>query len=281
MPASAFASSVDEGSFQQLVIDRSAEVPVVVDFWAPWCGPCRTLGPILEKLAAEGNGSFYLAKINSDENQQLAEAFQVEGIPAVFAVKGGQVVDQFVGMLPEAQIKEWLQRIGAGPKAAEAEKAPEAPADEATLRKQIETNSEDSASRVKLAEMLLKKPGTTDEIHTLLGPIEPGEHHAAAEKIKALLTFRDTPHSDSDLTQAQALAEAQHDNPAVLSQWGLVLAARGQYQEALDVLLKAAEEDKKTAREVVRPIMVNIFHILGVRSETSDAYRAKLQSMLY
>jgi putative thioredoxin len=281
MAASAFAYSVDEGSFQQLVIDRSAEVPVVVDFWAPWCGPCRTLGPILEKLASEGNGSFYLAKINTDENQELAMAFQVEGIPAVFAVKGGQVVDQFVGMLPEAQIREWLKRIGAGPKAPEAPKAPEPPADETTLRKAIETNSEDSAARVKLAELLLKKPGTTDEIHSLLAPIEPGEHHAAAEKIKALLSFRDTPCADSDLTQAEVLADAQRDNPAVLAQLGMILAARGDYQSALDVLLQAAGEDKKTAREVVRPIMVNIFHILGVRSEISDTYRAKLQSLLY
>lgn len=281
MAASAFAYSVDEGSFQQLVIDRSAEVPVVVDFWAPWCGPCRTLGPILEKLASEGNGAFYLAKINTDENQELAMAFQVEGIPAVFAVKGGQVVDQFVGMLPEAQIREWLKRIGAGPKAPEAPQAPEPPADETTLRKAIETNSEDSAARVRLAELLLKKSASADEIHALLGPIEPGEHHAAAEKIKALLSFRDTPHTDSDLTQAQVLAEAQRENPAVLAQLGMILAARGDYPSALDVLLKAAEEDKKTAREVVRPIMVNIFHILGVRSEISDSYRAKLQSLLY
>jgi putative thioredoxin len=280
MAATAFVYSVDETSFQTLVLDRSREVPVVVDFWAPWCGPCRTLGPILEKLAAEANGAFYLAKINSDENQDLAAAFQVEGIPAVFAVKDGQVVDQFVGLLPEAQIKEWLNRIGAGGRPET--KADEPPADEATLRTALEKDPDDYTARLKLATLLADRPGTGEEIHTLLKPIEPGmEQSAAAERLKAIVEFRDVPHTDSDLTQAEVLAEAQADNPAVLTRLGEILAARGEYEPALEILLRAAGEDKKVAREVVRPIMVRIFHIVGIRSELSDTYRAKLQSLLY
>src|SRR6476661_7706909 len=102
-------------NFQDAVLQRSLQVPVVVDFWAEWCGPCKTLGPILEKLAAEYNGAFLLAKVDVDKEQQLAAAFQVRSIPTVFLVKDGQLVDGFPGALPEGQLREFLKSHGIEP----------------------------------------------------------------------------------------------------------------------------------------------------------------------
>ncbi|MDR3394503.1 MAG: thioredoxin domain-containing protein, partial [Parasulfuritortus sp.] len=106
-----FAHDVDVSNFQQVVMEGSRSTPVVIDFWAPWCGPCKSLKPILEKLAEEYQGKFILAKINSDENQALATQFGVKGIPAVKAVIDGRIVDEFSGALPEGAVREFLDRL--------------------------------------------------------------------------------------------------------------------------------------------------------------------------
>ena len=112
----AYVVDSNEADFERVVIANSKHIPVIVDFWAPWCGPCRTLGPTLERLANEDNGSWLLVKINVDNNQRLSQSFGVQGIPAVKAFKDGKIIDQFTGALPESQIKAWLKKFVADPR---------------------------------------------------------------------------------------------------------------------------------------------------------------------
>src|SRR5690349_10632750 len=120
-PASPHVFDATAETFETEVLQGSVQTPVLVDFWAEWCGPCKTLGPVLEKLAVEYNGAFRLAKIDVDKEQQLAAAFQVRSIPTVYLVKGGQLVDGFPGALPEGQLREFLKHHGIEPAAANGE----------------------------------------------------------------------------------------------------------------------------------------------------------------
>ena len=156
--------------FEADVIQRSMEVPVLVDFWATWCGPCKTLGPILEKLAAEYHGAFELAKVDVDQEQQLAAAFQIRSVPTVILAKDGQLVDGFPGVLPEGQLREFLKHHGIEPAAAEAEdvagaaSAEPAPpldphAEVMRLRKAVEAEADNDALKLDLALALLATGG--------------------------------------------------------------------------------------------------------------------------
>ena len=146
---------VTDQTFQADVLERSATVPVVVDLWAPWCGPCTTLGPMLEKAVADTGGAVELAKVNVDENPRIAEAFQVQSIPAVFALRNGQVVDQFIGALPEAQVTAFVQRLAPAP--SEADKLVAA-GDEASLRQALELEP-DHQARDRGARPPADRPG--------------------------------------------------------------------------------------------------------------------------
>ena len=142
---------VTDQTFQADVLTRSATVPVIVDLWAPWCGPCQTLGPMLEKAVADTGGAVELAKVNVDENPAIAQAFQVQSIPAVFAISNGQVVDQFIGALPEAQVTAFVQGLAPAPSEADTLAAA---GDEASLRRALELEPDHPAATEALARLL-------------------------------------------------------------------------------------------------------------------------------
>ncbi len=286
MAGSPWVIDVTGESFQEQVVDRSHERPVVVDFWAPWCAPCRALGPLLEALAIEKDGGFLLAKVNTDEHADLAGAFQVSGIPAVFAIRDGKLVDQFEGMLPENELRQFIDRLSPtetelqGADALELEGRDPAAA-EVVYRGLVAADPDNHAARVGLARVLLAAPGNEAEVITLLAPIDGGDHAPEAERLRAVIGVRETPHTDADLAAAWTAANAAPESATAQLDLGRVLAARDDYLPAMDVLLLAAELDKRLGGSQIRELMVTIFTIIGPRSPEADDYRGRLRSLLY
>jgi putative thioredoxin len=226
---------VTDATFQTDVLDRSQTVPVVVDLWAPWCGPCRTLGPILEKVIDATEGKVELVKVNVDENPQVSAAFRVQGIPAVYAVSGGKVVDGFVGAQPEAQVQEFVD--GLSPSESDEQVAAlVAAGDEASLRQVLAERPDHHDAIVALAELLAdrRSNGDTDEALALLGRIP---ETAETRRVAALVR---TGASDG-ATSGDEIA-AQLD--ALLDQVKGDDDARQQYVDLLEVL---GPDDPRTA----------------------------------
>ncbi len=156
-----------DATFETEVLARSEQLPVVIDLWAPWCGPCRTLGPVIEKAVADTGGKVELAKVNVDENPMVSSAFKVQSIPAVFAVSGRSVVDSFIGALPEAEVRAFVDRLATTP--SEADLLVDA-GDEASLRRALELEPDHPRAVVALAELLVAA-GHQDEALALLARI--------------------------------------------------------------------------------------------------------------
>jgi putative thioredoxin len=174
------ALDVTDQTFETEVLQRSHQAPVLVDLWAPWCGPCRTLGPMIERVVDAADGKVVLTKVNVDENPQISAAFRVQSIPAVYAMKDGKVVDGFIGALPEAQVQEFVDRLL--PTEEENELASlVAAGDEASLRAVIERDPDNEDAIVALARLLVAD-GRGDEALELLDriPESPATRHVAA-----------------------------------------------------------------------------------------------------
>src|SRR5438270_12781547 len=160
-------SDVTDATFEQDVLERSKQVPVVVDLWAPWCGPCRTLGPIIERVVDATEGKVELVKVNVDENPRISATFQVQSIPAVYALKDRKVVDGFIGALPEPAVAEFVARLA--PPETEADRLV-AKGDEASLREALEPEPDHEGAVVALAELLVGR-GDNEEALSVLGRI--------------------------------------------------------------------------------------------------------------
>jgi membrane dipeptidase len=267
---SAWIFDVAAAEFDRQVLQRSHETPVVVDFWAPWCGPCRMLGPILEKLANEKAGSFVLAKINIDDAPDLASRYGIQAIPAVKAFRSGQPILEFEGVLPERQLRDFLERVipTAGDQLARQAAALEAanPAEAERLYRQVLAQDRAyEAALVGLARLLITR-GDDEEAGKLLEQTGPGaELGAEVERLTGILALRQISKHLGDELAARRRLDQEPRNAQALYELGCILAGNGQYPEALKLLLSAAELDRTLAAAKVREVMVLIFHVIGVR----------------
>jgi putative thioredoxin len=273
-------------SFEAEVLERSREIPVIVDFWAEWCGPCRVLGPVLERLAREYSGRLVVAKLDVDRAQGLAAAFQIRSIPAVLGFRDGKAVEEFVGVLPEAEIREFIGRLlptGADLHVREAlglrETDPRRAED--LLRSVLASDSRHDAARLGLAALLVQRGANSDAEELLEGRLFVGEQEEEAGRLRAILRLRRAAAELGDEPSCRARLEAEPRSAERLYELGCVLAAAGKYREGLEHLLRAAEEDKALGREKVREIMVGVFQIAGTRSDLANEYRDRLASVLY
>jgi putative thioredoxin len=212
-------TDVTDATFQRDVLDRSAEVPVVVDLWAEWCGPCRTLGPIIERVVADTGGKVALAKVDVDHNPQVSAAFAVQSIPAVYAIHKGKVVDSFIGALPEPKVRDFVAKLA--PAQSEADRLA-ALGDEASLRAALELEHDHPEAVVALAELLADR-GEGEEALALLTRVPES---AETRRVAALARVGDAA-DDGDVTARLdgLLARVKEDQDA-----------RQQYVDLLEML---------------------------------------------
>jgi putative thioredoxin len=195
---------VTDATFATDVMERSKSVPIVIDLWAEWCGPCRTLGPIIEKVVAETNGAVELVKVDVDANPQISQAFRVQSIPAVFAIHDGQIVDTFVGALPEAQVREFVQRLAPGATAVDRLVSA---GDETSLREALALDPNNVEAAVALGDFLLQE----DRLDDAEAVLEPFANVVAAKTILARIRLQRSGVSlggDLDLTLDHLLEQS-------------------------------------------------------------------------
>ncbi|MCE9664068.1 tetratricopeptide repeat protein [Halomonas sp. M5N1S17] len=275
---------VDRNNIQQ-VLEFSTQVPVLLDCWAPWCEPCKALMPILEKLTREYSGAFILAKLNIEDNQDIAAQLGVRSVPDVKLISQGGLVDHFQGALPEKEIREWLGRYFPAPEDAPA--SPEEQAAEALAQGDAETartlyeelvqqHPEHYAYQVELARALVAQERSGEAL-ALLDNLPPEERDAApARGVRASVEFREEAPTGEEL---EALA-GRDDSEAQFKR-ALRQVADGQYEAGLEALLKLMQADRAYGDDAARKTLLRVFDALGADHPLTVSYRRRLFTLLY
>ncbi|MFC3284282.1 tetratricopeptide repeat protein [Litchfieldella rifensis] len=283
-PAS-YIVDVDMSNFQQVVLEGSMRTPVLLDCWAPWCEPCKSLTPVLEKLAREYAGAFVLAKLNIEEHQQIAAQLGIRSVPDVKLIMQGQLYDQFQGALPEKQIREWLSQYIQPP--ADAPESPEEQAQaalaagDATTAREIyqqlvQDNPEHYDYQIDLASAVLAE-GNAVDARAILDNLPP-EHRDAprARGVRARLEFGEEAPSQDELADL----EGRDDSEARFKR-ALRRVADGDYETGLDELLALMKADRSYGDDAARKTLLRVFDALGADHPLTVTYRRKLFALLY
>lgn len=272
------AFDVSSADFQEKVIDASQHVPVLVDFWADWCAPCRQLKPVLEKLATEFGGRFLLAKVNSDQNQELAQRCGVRGIPNVKAFVGGRLVDEFTGALPEIQVRSFIERLipsPAEPIRQAAQAARKRGDHDVALSLLDDATGLDPAHEPSILDRaeLLIDVARLDDARDLLDRLEhrasdTGRHEALKARLKLVAAG-----GGIDRETLAARVAADPDDLDARLQLANALAVEHDYRPALEQLLAIVRRDRKWGDEAARKTMLDLFTLLGRDAQFDDLVR--------
>jgi putative thioredoxin len=273
---------VTDATFATDVLEQSKTKTVVVDFWAAWCGPCRVLGPTIERVAEDFGDDVVLKKLNVDENPAFSSQFRVTGLPTVKAFRNGQVVNEFTGALPEPHVRAFFQSLA--PTAAE--KSAKAAAEllergdtagaEQLYRAALEQTPDNPDAVVGLATLLAQR-GETAEAEGLLKRV-PADRRAKVLKHRIFLESYAARHAGENIEME---ATNNPRDPRARYRWGLMLAAREDYRAAMDELIESVRWDKHWEDGAARKSILAIFDILGLDDPMTREYQRKLENVLF
>ncbi|HIJ62906.1 MAG TPA: thioredoxin [Rhodospirillaceae bacterium] len=290
---SQWIKDADTATFVQDVLEASMKVPVVVDFWAPWCGPCKTLGPLLERLVTEARGAVHLVKVNVDRNQELAVQMRIQSIPAVYAFKNGRPVDGFVGAVPDSQVKTFVQRLigdqaGAGPGLdevlAEAKELLAAGEVEAALQVYQEVLGAEPAQPQAAAgclRCLLALGALPEARHFLDGlPAELAKNPEVTAARAALELAEQAGQAGPSAELRRALA-VNPDDHQVRFDLAMAYYAGGEREAAVEELLELFRRNRAWNDEAARKQLVKLFEAIGLTDPLTVAARKRLSSLMF